>query len=395
MERITIMTTPSKRITRRNFLRAGVASLVLVSGGLVYRATDRGVFTPLQGPAYEPWQNWREPQAGPLNLVRAAILASNPHNIQPWLFRVTDTQIDVYVDTTRNIGAVDPFFRELWIGVGAALENMSLAAAAEGYAATITLVPDDEPNHAARIDLAPGQAASSPLYEAIPLRRTNRTGYDTSRPIDPGVFAAFEALNDQAPLSIVWVSESGERQRFADAMLAATDAFNADEQQLYDSESKFRQAGPAIQQFRDGITLDAQVGPTFQSAFVKMLPDIAPGDGASSFRNLTSTHVSTAAAFGIMTAENVRDNQQRLLGGRLWQRMHLWATTQGVAMQPLSQLTERTDRELQRKLQPQFGDILRTFVNDTTRQALFCFRIGYPLSDGGLSPRRALEEVLI
>lgn len=83
-------------------------SLIAVSGGLVYRAVDRGVFSALQGPAYEPWQNWREPQAGPLNLVRAAILAANPHNMQPWRFRVGDDQIDLYVDTTRNIGAVDP-----------------------------------------------------------------------------------------------------------------------------------------------------------------------------------------------------------------------------------------------------------------------------------------------
>lgn len=389
------MTTPPKKISRRSLLRAGLASLVVVSGGLVYRAVDRGVFTAQQGPAYEPWQSWREPQAGPLNLVRAAILAANPHNMQPWLFRVGDDQIDLYVDTSRNIGAVDPFFRELWIGVGAALENLSLAAAAEGYAASITLLPGDEPNHAARVLLTPAQPVSSPLYEAIPRRRTNRAAFDTARPIAPETLARLAALNDQPELGIVWLTGAEEQRRFGDAMLAATDAFIADEQQIYDSESKLRQSGPAIEQFRDGITLDAQGGQPLMSALVKLLPDLAPGSGAGTFRQFTATHVGTAAAFGIVTAGDALDDRQRLLGGRLWQRLHLWGTTEGLAMQPLSQLTERADREVQLGLAPTFGDALRAFVGDPARQALFSFRLGYPTVDGGLSPRRPLEEVLV
>lgn len=383
------------KISRRTFLRTGLVSLVAVSGGLVYRAVDRGVFTALQGPAYEPWQNWRDPQTGPLNLVRAAILAANPHNMQPWLFRVGDDQIDLYVDTSRNIGAVDPFFRELWIGVGAALENLSLAAAAEGYTAAITLLPGAEPNHAARVLLTPAQPAGSPLYDAIPQRRTNRAAFDTTRSMAPETLAQLAALNDQPELGIVWLTSPADRERFGAAMLAATDAFIADEQQIYDSESKLRQSGPAIEQFRDGITLDAQGGQPLISAVVKMLPDMAPGTGASTFRQLTDTHVSTAAAFGIMTVGNAYDDRQRLLGGRLWQRLHLWGTTQGLAMQPLSQLTERADREVQLGLAPEFGTALREFVGDPAREALFSFRLGYPTIEGGLSPRRPVEDVLV
>lgn len=389
------MSTPPNKLSRRAVLRTGLAGLVVVSGGLVYRAIERGVFTAQQGPAYEPWQSWREPQTGPLNLVRAAILAANPHNMQPWLFRVVEEQIDLYVDTTRNIGAVDPFFRELWIGVGAALENLSLAATAEGYAAAITLLPGDEPNHAARVTLSPAQPVGSPLYDAIPRRRTNRAAFDTSRPVAPETLAQLAALNDQPELGIVWLTTTEERQRFGDALLAATDAFIADEQQLYDSESKLRQSGPAIEQFRDGITLDAQGSQPVMSALIKMLPDLAPGSGAGTFRQFTATHVNTATAFGIVTVGDARDDRQRLLGGQLWQRLHLWGTSQGLAMQPLSQLTERADRELQLGLRPKFGDALREFVGDPARQALFCFRLGYPTVDGGLSPRRPLDAVLV
>src|SRR5207247_3006639 len=94
---------------------------------------------------------------GALGLLRAAILAANPHNSQPWLFRVTSERIDLFADTRRNLGAIDPYLREMYTGVGCALENLTLAARAGGYAPAVTLLPDPASTaHAARIELSPG-----------------------------------------------------------------------------------------------------------------------------------------------------------------------------------------------------------------------------------------------
>ena len=153
----------STGLTRRNFLKGLGAALVVVSGGVVVRAMDNGVFSVGQGAAYEPWTNWRDPQAGPLNLVRAAILASNPHNSQPWLFRVTDTQINLFADTRRQIGTIDPFLREMHTGLGCALTNLLLAARAEGYAPTLTLMPDPaNVKHMAAVTLSAAAPEPSP-----------------------------------------------------------------------------------------------------------------------------------------------------------------------------------------------------------------------------------------
>src|ERR1700678_3905134 len=126
---------------RRSFLKGSGAVIVVVVGAGVWRAYDEGVFSVGEGPAYQPWKDWQHEKSGPLTLVRAAILAASPHNTQPWLFKVADSSIEMHIDTRRNVGALDPYLREDHIGMGCALENLMLAAAANGYAATATLQP--------------------------------------------------------------------------------------------------------------------------------------------------------------------------------------------------------------------------------------------------------------
>jgi hypothetical protein len=106
-------------------------------------------------------------------------------------------------------------------------------------------------------------------------------------------------------------------------------------------------------------------------------------------------HVATAAAFGLIAVPDARDNAMRIRGGRLWQRMHLWATRKGLAAQPLNQMSERADREQQLGIDPRFGTALRELVADAGWQALMPFRIGYPTVESQPSPRRDLQSVLV
>src|SRR5512138_1064112 len=143
------------RLSRMEFLKLGGATLIALAGGMVWRAVDQGVFSVGQGPAYEPWTNWRDAATPTERIVAAGILASNPHNSQPWIFRITETTIDLFADRTRQIGTIDPFLREMYIGLGCALENMLLAARVEGFTATLALIPDPaDETHVAHLDLS-------------------------------------------------------------------------------------------------------------------------------------------------------------------------------------------------------------------------------------------------
>jgi hypothetical protein len=379
-------------MNRRSFLKVTGVTLLAVTGGTIYRAADQGVFSAGQGAAYQPWLDW---QTGDnLALVRAAILAANPHNTQPWVFRLADGVIDLYADPARNLGTVDPFRREMYLGLGCALENLILTAQANGWNASLALLPDpDQPAWAARIILTPAEARPSELYRAIPLRHTNRAAY-ASRDLPADAFQAMQALiAPQENVRLIWLTGDAAR-RFGMATIAATEAFCADVEQSADSGRWFRHDWHAIQTLRDGLTLDAQASSPLITTLGKILPPLSTEQNDQYWLQATRTQMDHSAAFGILAVPNARDNASRLQAGMLYQHLHLWAVTQGLTMQPVNQIVERADREQSLGLPPQFGQELAELVGDATGQGLMPFRIGYPTVEPLPSPRRAAEQVI-
>jgi len=387
---------PRKKFSRRKlFALTGGGVLVLVTAGGVWHAADQGVFSTGEGPAYEAWDDWRTARGGPLDLVRAAILAANPHNSQPWLFHVTPSQIDLYADHTRNLGTIDPFLREMHIGLGCTLENLLVAAAANGYTTQVTLLPDvSDATWVARVDLAPGPSVLSELYPMIPQRHTNRYPYDTGRPVATTILAALSALNTDPEVRVFWFASAPMRKQIGALLVDAARALVADKTQDGDSARWYRATWQDIQQHRDGITLDAAGLPDWERALAKMLPPPSQAQQDSTFLSNTAEQAQTAAAFGLLTVRNAQDRAQQLRAGRLLERMYLWATNKGLAMQPLNAVVERAAREAALGSAPHFGNALATLVGDPGWQTLLAFRIGYSTHEGLRSPRRSVDQVV-
>jgi hypothetical protein len=95
----------------------------------------------------------------------------------------------------------------------------------------------------------------------------------------------------------------------------------------------------------------------------------------------------------MITVRNATDQPQRLMAGRLLQRIHLYATTKGLALQPLNQIFERADREASDGLEPVFARAVDGLSSDGWH-GVTAFRIGYPESAAASSPRRAAEDVI-
>ncbi len=386
------------KTSRRTFLRGLGAAGVLVVGGAAYRAVTAGVFSTGRGPAYEPWKSWGADLDDPMRaLVHGAVLSANPHNTQPWLFRFDGNAVDLFADTKRNIGSMDPFLRETHIGLGCALENLSLTARAIGLYPTVAILPDPaDPTHVARVGLVAGAVEKTPLFEAIGARHTNRGPYDTARPVPKETLLTLSSPAQTPDVGVVWFVTDEQKKSIGDLIVSATEEIIRDKGQAHDSARWYRSTWKDVQLHRDGITTDAAGLPGWLRAVSKMLPPLSEERNDQFWLKATrDVHVKTASAFGIITVNDPTAVSQRLAGGMLWQRMHLAGTAMGLGMQPINQMTERIDREIELSIEPVFGNATKGLLGGTQAKPLMTFRVGYPLSEALASPRRALDDVII
>jgi nitroreductase len=401
---LKLMNRPNQGIamqTRRILLAGGVVALAL--GGLGYRAWDRGVWSGGKGEAYLPWSDWRgDPSDGIKRPLRAAILASNPHDTQPWLFEIGGNTITLFADRARNLGTFDPFRREMHLGLGAAVENLVLAARAFGFAADIlpadgmlSLSPDDTITSAASIVLTPTPPTQDALFHAIPNRHTNRGPYRPDQSISAESLRRFSDLTTDDTVRVVFIDDKYARNELGALIVEATNRIVGDPEMSTDSARWFRTGRREIAAHRDGVTVDTAGASVFLTATSKLLPDLDASSADQYWLSMTrATQVPTAPVLGMLLVRNRLDMRSAIQAGRAWQRLHLAATAEGLAAQPLNQPVECIDRDAMLGKAGGFGLPLAKFAGATGWEPTFIFRLGVAERATVPSPRRALEQVL-
>jgi nitroreductase len=319
---------------------------------------------------------------------------------------VTNSSIELYIDTNRNVGALDPYLREEHIGMGCALENLMLAAAANGYAATVTLVPgklgpipaEPKPKLVARVDLAVGTREESELYDAIPRRHTNRGAYYPQKPIPPEFVDALSSLASyEADVKIFLFTAEADRKKIVEISSAANHEIYSDPEVDRGSDRWIRINWSEVQKFHDGLTVDAFGQPPFATAVAKTMPlwmlkwvasKRAAKDGYSNL-------MLSAPLIGIIAVHDRYDQEHCLRAGRIWQRAHLLATARGLAGRPCNEAVEMIDHEKAIDKPAQRAGLLAEVLRDTTWQPTFVFYMGYPTLTARASPRRPVEKVVL
>ena len=202
------------------------------------------------------------------------------------------------------------------------------------------------------------------------------------------------ALLGSLPLvELSWL-QGAARDRFGDLVVRATEAVIADREQSAEINQWWRATRADIDRHRDGMTLDAQGLPPVTTFVAKMLPPTSQQQNdASWLANTKEVHVATAAAYGLISVRDPGSADARIQVGRAFQRLHLWATLQGLAMQPLNQVTERIARDRSLGSTSTFEGPLADLAPQG-RTAVFAFRVGVPTVEAGRSPRRPLADVI-
>lgn len=345
--------------SRRTALKAAGISSAILAAGVGARGAANGAWNASEGAPYELWRQWSAGTSGLRNLVAAATLAANPHNIQPWFFDVSGDSgsaedstgsIDLRADPDRVTPLCDPDGRERAAGFGCALYAIEVAARAQGKRAEIEPWPDgasERSDHIARIRVvndAPPTSREQELATAIPRRHTYRGPFTASAPKQAVLDSLTEAAPDGAQL--VWVTEAPAVARVGDLYVEATQAIADDTRMSADSFAWFRNDRSQIDAHRDGLTLDCQGLSSTMLVAAKILPGQSR-EASDDFwvKSTREVHTATARTYGIVRVDDVDNPRNRLDGGRLLQHVHLAATAVGLGLHHMNQVTERIARD--------------------------------------------------
>jgi hypothetical protein len=288
------------------------------------------------------------------------------------------------------------------LGLGCAIENFVCAARAFGLATDVEpaagrleLSPGGQPVLAARIAVAAGQPSRDPFFEAIPRRHTNRGPY-RDEPIAPERLQRLIDLVSSPTVRVVLLFDDGERREFGALIVQATERIVADPEMSMDSFRWIRTGRRDVLAHRDGVTIDTSGTSRPMTVVAKMLPDLSATRIDRIWVDTTrDLHTATASAFGMILIQDRMDMAQSIAAGRAWQRLHLAATMEGIAAQPLNQPVEMVDRHHMLGKQDEFGPALASLARASGWESTFVFRLGYAEREAPRSPRRPLTDVVI
>jgi nitroreductase len=366
--------------------------LILAGGALAYGALRPHLALAKhaeQWPAgLQPWTLPSEPPANPIDLARAmigaAVLAPSHWNAQPWRFEVEGNSIRVVADFSRALPATDPDRRAMTIGLGAALENLLIAARAWGLQPTVDYFPVGaaHPVVATVTWTEGGPQRDRPLFDMIPLRRTNRRDYD-GRGIYPQNRAQlFAQISGDHQLH--WLDDRDTLHDLGDLAHEASHVQSEDRRAALEQAAWMRDDDGDARRRGDGVTVKALEYPGLahwmpgrafdpDSWFHRFGVGSAAKQARSGFR-------SAGAAVLITTAR--RDPSTWVAGGQAFQRFALKTTQLGISHQPISAPIE---------VERMRGDLMKLF-GAAGEEPLLLVRLGHA-NPPEASARRSVSVV--
>ncbi|MEZ5920248.1 MAG: hypothetical protein R3C60_02740 [Parvularculaceae bacterium] len=377
--------------TRRSLLKAG-AGFILVSGAGISAYS----LTRSPAKAIEPWRRAGQSFGDSrLDALSYAILAPNPHNMQPWRVELEGTNaLTIYADLARLLPETDPPNRQITIGFGCFLELLRQAAADKGLACNVTPFPEGEPHPVlderpiAHVKFMPNAAEADPLFSTTLERRTNRATF-TSRAIEP------EKMGEILAASIPGVDAAGA---ISGDMIDTLRALASEAWKIEWDLKRTRDESIRVTRIGKAEINDAPWGLALSNVMMNALHDASvltrekmdkPGDSAfSQSREFYLRLCESAAGFvWTTTAENTRRDQ--LAAGAAWVRMNQTATQAGLAFHPLSQALQEFP-----EMAAPYARIHALLARNSGATVQMLARIGYAKTPPP-SPREPLEAKLI
>ena len=155
-------------------------------------------------------------------MVAAGSLAPSGGNSQPWRFRGDASGMDILLDAGRTRNPMDIRYRGAFVAIGAAAENMRIAAAKAGVVTVVETFPGGEPDLVARV--LPGAAkdldGAASLFEWIARRSTNRHAAPAGDKVTAGEVDALSTVAGALGATALFLTDPADVASFSRILLA-------------------------------------------------------------------------------------------------------------------------------------------------------------------------------
>jgi hypothetical protein len=279
---------------------------------------------------------WRalDPAGGLRELVRAATLAANSHNTQPWRFTAAADRITIRPDLGRRCPAVDPDDHHLFVSLGCAAENVVQASGLLGFNANPRFEPADA-GHLV-IDLDRTASGSFGLGEAIPQRQCTRAVYD-GHPLSNDDLRLIQAAGSLDGVECLIVTEKPGMEAVLEYVLQGNAAQMRDPAFMAELISWMRFNDAMAIEHLDGLPARSSGNPVLPPWLARrMLPFFFTEKGEN---DKYSKQCRSSAGLAVFVAPS-NDKAGWVAAGRAFQRFALQASSLGVRQAFLNQPVE-------------------------------------------------------
>jgi len=280
-------------------------------------------------------------------VVEHAILAPSGGNCQPWRFHVDGERLFVGLNRSRSTTLLDRRKHASLLALGAAIENIAVAAAHRDYSTRVERFPSqDDPDIVAALHFVWGASpAERELARAFPYlgeRVTNRR-LAPPRPLPTGATAALVRAAESRGTDLQFLTDPVALLE-AGRILGEGDRIRFVCQDLHrEVFGELRFTREDVLCTRDGIDLATLELRASQAAALRLLarPDVAARlrvqEAGLALTELARDQVASASAVGLLRLR-ADEPADWLEGGRALQHVWLSATALGLAFQPMTAL---------------------------------------------------------
>ena len=268
------------------------------------------------------------------DLIRFATLAANSHNTQAWAFHAEGNSITILPDLTRATPVVDPDNHHLFVSLGCAAENLSIAAASRGMLGEVRY----DPASGGTLSFAhsTGAMSDTALSDAIPLRQSTRGMYDGSN-LTAAELGHLAVAARVPGVDLILITDRAQMGELADLIAVANTAQIADPAFMAELKHWMRFNPREAMYPGDGLFSATSGNPMMPNWLGGLVLDWAYT--AENENRTNATKIASSSGLAVFVAAK-DDAEHWVQAGRACQRFALQATALGLKHAFLNQPVE-------------------------------------------------------